>query len=320
MSGRIYLLLLALMFLIPTTNVASEASVSNQPVKAVLVTGATSGIGKEIATTLAQNGFYVFAGARKAEDIEALSKLPNMMGIRLDVTVQADIDAAVNTVAQKGYGLHGLVNNAGVFLFDALIEVTEADMQYVMDVNVFGPYRVTKAFAPLLMESKGRITTIGSIAGIAAGRLMGPYSMSKAAMESYTDALSSEMARFGVQVSVIEPGNFRSNIMKNMQRRIDALNTGEGPTLFEEEITRFASFVKSDRSQHLAPTPVAEAALSFLTDDQPRRRYLVAPNAREAQLTIRSALRRVVELNQHQPFTQSREELVATLDSMLSEQ
>lgn len=288
--------------------------------KAVLVTGASSGIGRQIALTLAERGFYVYAGARKAQDIEALSALKNTRGIRLDVTIQAEIDAAVESIREEGRGLYGLVNNAGVFVFDPLIEVSERDMQFVVDVNLFGPYRVTKAFAPLLMESEGRITTIGSIAGIATGQLMGPYGMSKAAVESYTDALAGEMNKFGVHVSVVEPGNFRSNIMKNMQGRIDRLNKDSQSSLYEDEIVRFAGFTKSDRSQHLAPTPVADVVHEFMTVANPSRRYLVAPNAGEAHFTIRRALQRAVELNQGQPFMQSREELIATLDALLGTQ
>ncbi len=308
---------LAVLLSLPIVGFADVPTPDLAQRKAVLVTGASSGIGRQIALTLADNGFFVYAGARKAEDIEALSELPNMLGIRLDVTIQAEIDAAVETVRQEGRGLYGLVNNAGVFLFDPLIEVSERDMQFVMDVNLFGPYRVTKAFAPLIMEQRGRITTTGSIAGIFSGRLTGPYGMSKHAIESFTESLALEMAKFDVQVSVIEPGNFRSDIMKNMQRRLDQLENGEDSSQFEEEITRFANFAKADRSQHMAPTPVADAVLDFMTAEQPRLRYLVAPNASEAHYTIERALQRVVELNRGQAFTQSREELVATLHELL---
>ncbi len=287
--------------------------------KGVLVTGASSGIGKQIALTLAENGFFVFAGARKAEDIAQLSELENVQGIRLDVTIQADIDSAVEAIRSQGNGLFGLVNNAGVFVFDPLIEISEQDMRFVLDVNVLGPYRVTKAFAPLLIESQGRISTIGSISGVTSGRLMGPYGMSKHAIESFTDSLAAEMAKFDVAVSVIEPGNFRSRIMKNMRQRVDGQSNAGPNSLFGEEISRFASFTQTDRSKHLAPTPVADAVLSFMESEQPKRRYLVAPNAGEAKFAVQGALRRVVELNHDQPFSQSRESLITLLDELLDE-
>lgn len=306
--------------LVPAADAQTQTeSVGGNKQKAVLVTGASSGIGNRIALTLAERGFYVYAGARKAKDIATLSAIPNVQGIRLDVTVQEEIDAAVATIREAGRGLYGLVNNAGVFLFDPLIEVSGRDMQFIMDVNVLGPYRVTKAFAPLIMESKGRITTTGSIAGIASGRLFGPYGMSKHATEAFSEALAQEMAKFDVEVSIVEPGNFKSNIMKNMQRRLQQLHDGERSSLYEAEIARFANFAQTDRSHHADPLPVAEAVHHFLTADQPKFRYMVTPNEAEATYTIRRSLQKTIQLNQDQPYARSRDELVEILDKLLAE-
>ncbi len=297
--------------------VLGDESPINDTCKTVLVTGASSGIGKQIAITLAEKGFCVYAGARKEKDIRDLNNIPNVEGIRLDVTVQSDIDQVAEMLRGREKGLYGLVNNAGVFLFDPLIEISEEDMQFVMDVNLFGPYRVTKALAPLVIEQKGRITTIGSIAGLSSGRLLGPYAMSKHAIEAFTESLALELEKFDVQVSVIEPGNFRSNIMKNMGRRVARLEKEESKSRFKTEIAGFAGFVNEDRSHHQAPTPVAEAVLHFLTHDTPKRRYMVAPNAREAHFTIENALRKAVELNRGQAFELSHQELVETLGAIL---
>ncbi|MFK7956873.1 MAG: SDR family oxidoreductase [Lysobacterales bacterium] len=315
----IFSIFLIAVFYLPATGFAASSSISGSDQKAVLVTGASSGIGRQIALTLADHGFFVYAGARKEIDIDALSALPNIQGIRLDVTVQSEIDIAVSTVKQQGKGLYGLVNNAGIFLFDPLIEVSEQDMDFIMDVNVLGPYRVTRAFAPLLIENKGRIITTGSIAGIFSGSMMGPYGMTKHAMESFTESLASEMAKFNVQVSIVEPGNFRSNIMQNMQQRLDQLNDGKRQSLFTEELARFASFADTDRSQHMEPLPVANAVLHFMTDEQPRPRYMVAPNANEAHYTVGKALERAIELNQGQPYALSQQELIDRLTQLINQ-
>jgi NAD(P)-dependent dehydrogenase (short-subunit alcohol dehydrogenase family) len=142
---------LALILLVPVSAPAADQ-------KAVLVTGANSGIGRNIAERLAREGYFVYAGARRDADIEELSAIENMQGIRLDVTIQEDIDAAVETVRAEDRGLYGVVNNAGVVIMSILAETPEAEMDFVFDVNVYGPYRVVNAFAPLLIESKGRIT------------------------------------------------------------------------------------------------------------------------------------------------------------------
>ena len=96
-----------------------------------------------------------------------------------------------------------------------LIEVSEKDVRWLFDVNVFGVFRITQAFAPLIIEGKGRITTIGSIAGTLSGPFYGPYSMTKHAIEAYTDSLAEEMAKFGVAVNVVDPGGYRTSIRQN---------------------------------------------------------------------------------------------------------
>lgn len=286
--------------------------------KAVLVTGASSGIGRSIAEHLASKGVFVYAGARKEGDLKALSSIKNIQGVRLDVTKPEQIYAAVRLVEKEGRGLYGLVNNAGVFFHAPMIEVSEKDMQFMMDVNVFGPYRVTKAFAPLLIESKGRISTTGSIAGVSAGPMFGPYSMSKFAVEAFTDALSSEMKKFDVQVSVIEPGNFKSNIMKNMHKRMAKMEKNETPSLYKAEYQTMLGFTAQDRTNHKDPIAVAEAVYHALFAEQPKPRYMVVPVQAEADMAIRSLFRHAIQMNAGHDFTRSPEELTQTLNKLLN--
>lgn len=284
---------------------------------AVLVTGTSSGIGRKIAELLASKGHFVYAGARKQEDIDALSRIPNMQGIRLDVTSPTEIAAAVETIRGAGRGLHGLVNNAGVAILGPLIEVDEKELTWLFDVNVYGPYRVTKAFAPLLIESKGRITTIGSISGILSGPLFGPYSMSKHAVEAFNDALGVEMARFGVKVSIIEPGNYRSEIGRNTVAQVEAAAERYPGSPYQEQLR---SMVKGMSNYETYPEPdaVADAALHALFDPNPKVRYMVVPAARQAEVTIRKAIEELVQLNQGHQFSYDRDTLVRMLDSTLA--
>jgi NAD(P)-dependent dehydrogenase (short-subunit alcohol dehydrogenase family) len=284
--------------------------------KAILITGATTGIGRNLAETLAADGHFVYAGARKQSDMDALNALDNVMAVRLDVTKQEDIDAAVQTITREGRGLYGLVNNAGVAIVAPMIEVSEDDMQFQMDVNLFGPYRVTKAFAPLIIESKGRITTTGSISGILSSGFLGPYSMSKHAIEAYADTLATEMEKFDVEVSVVEPGNYNSAISQSLMRRLARSNDGSAKSLYEEELTARLSGDGS-RAQYKEPDEVSAAFVHFLFDDNPKRRYMVVPDQREAEITIKKAISELAQLNERHEYTYSRDELFAMLDEAL---
>ena len=316
LTGRV-IKAVALLFALLAMVTAQGVLASEQGQKAVLVTGATSGIGLRMAEVLSEHGFFVYAGARKPEDIARLNRIPNVKAVRLDVTIQQDIDAAVEWVRAEGRGLFGLINNAGVAVVGPLIELSEEDMQFQLDVNLFGPYRVTRAFADLLIESEGRIMTTGSIAGILAGPFSGAYSMSKHGVEAYTDSLAAELARFNVQVAVVEPGNYKSQIVASMVKRMQAGG-------YSAEGSRYGSMLNIitgplDRSQFKVPDDVALAALDFMTSDSPKRRYMVVPSQSEAEMTIRQAILELVQLNEGQQFTYSRDALVGMLDEALGQ-
>jgi NAD(P)-dependent dehydrogenase (short-subunit alcohol dehydrogenase family) len=269
--------------------------------KAVLVTGASTGIGRKITERLAADGYFVYAGARKEADLKSLGGIRNVQPVRLDVNNPADITAALETITKAGRGLYGLVNNAGIATLGTATETTPEEFDLVMQVNLYGPYRVTKAFAPLIIAQKGRITTIGSISGILASRDLTAYTMSKHAVEAFADSLALQMAPLGVGVSVIEPGNFNSEIGKSALQR-----TGGGDTRL------------ADRSRFKEPDEVAAAALRALFEPSPRRRYMVVPNQSEAEATIRKQIEQLVQLNEGQPYTYDREALVKMLDEALA--
>ncbi len=288
---------------------------STAPAKAALVTGASSGIGRKITERLAANGFFVYAGARAQKDIDDLSAIKNVQGVRLDVTVPADIANAVSIVAKGGRGLYGVVNNAGVVVVAPMIEAEEKDLDFIFNVNMYGPYRITKAFAPMLLESKGRVVNISSLNGIVASPMIGAYSMSKHAVEAYGDALAGELSRFGVRVSLIEPGNYGTEIGKNAIARMD---TGivKG-SRFEAQMR---STINSFRSFENNPPPddVADAVLDAMTSATPKMRYLVVPVQNQAAIAIRRVIDQLVQLNQDQKFSYDRDALVKMLDDAIA--
>ena len=288
--------------------------------KAVLITGANSGLGRAMAETLAANGYFVYAGARKDNDLEELSAIDNIQGIRLDVNKQDQIDAAVRTISAAGRGLYGLVNNAGIVVVQPLIEIEEEDFDFQMNVNVYGPYRVTKAFAPLIIESKGRISIIGSISGTLSSATWGPYSMTKFAMEAYADALADEMRSFGVHVSLIEPGAYRSNIGKSALERMAERQQSADDSRLKDEMDETVDWLKLFENDHGDPAEVADAVMKALFDDDPKPRYLTVPTQDQAYWTIYRAIERMVEQNHDHKFSYDREELIEMLDAALAKQ
>jgi NAD(P)-dependent dehydrogenase (short-subunit alcohol dehydrogenase family) len=277
---------------------AAEAPKADAP-KAVLVTGASTGIGRNVTERLAKAGYIVYAGARKDADLAALNAIENVQAIRLDVTKQQDVDAAVATITRAGRGLYGLVNNAGVASVGPLATMNMDEIDLQLQVNVYGPVRMTRAFLPLLLESKGRITTIGSISGILAGKDLNAYSMSKHAMEAFTDSLATELAPQGVIVNIVEPGNFNSEIGASATKR-----TGVE--------TRF-----TDRTRYKQPDEVAAAVELALFEPTPKRRYMVTPDQGEAERTLRKQLEQLAQLNERQPYSYDRDTLVKMLDEAL---
>lgn len=156
-----------------------------------------------------------------------------------------------------------------------------------------------------------------SISGILSGAFLGAYSMSKHGVEAYTDALATEMAGFGVSVSAVQPGNYRSRIVASMRERMEAAGyTPENSRFDRSMYDMFSGPV--DRSQFPEPDDVAMAALEFLTSDAPKRRYLVVPNQREAEVTIRKALEELVQLNEDHGFSYDRDDLIRMLDEALA--
>lgn len=304
-----------MIFIITFPSAATESAK-----KAVLVTGASSGSGKVIAETLAAKGYYVYAGARKQKDLDALNKIENIHALKLDVTVQAQIDAAVEEVKKTGHGLYGLVNNAGVAILSPLIETEESEFKFIFDVNVMGPYRMTKAFAPLVIESKGRISTIGSVSGINSAPMYGPYSMTKHAMEAFNDSLAWEMEKFEVKVSIIEPGGFNSKIGPKVYQRLKNSGYDFDKSLYKTEWEQ-SKFVK-DKGHYDAknntPAEIAKAVIDNLESDKPKTRYMIVGDKEASIEVIEQAMLEMLQLNHQQIHSLKRDELVKILDSLFS--
>jgi NAD(P)-dependent dehydrogenase (short-subunit alcohol dehydrogenase family) len=252
----------------------------------VVITGASSGIGKACALRLDELGYRVFAGVRRAEDAERLAHAASnrLVPLMLDVTDPEAIRVAVERVGEAlgAEPLVGLVNNAGIAVGGPLEFVPLDDLRKQLEVNVVGTVAMAQAFLPLLRRGGGRIVQMGSVSGRFASPFLGPYSASKFALEALSDALRVELRPWGIHVSIIEPGVIATPIWrKSLAAADEAL--AEMPPALEELYGQTLGAVRREvQGLHGIPAArVADAVVHALTAARPRARYhVVGPSAR----------------------------------------
>lgn len=257
--------------------------------RAVLVTGASSGIGRAIAVMLRDAGWRVFAGMRSERavaDMCALSE--HMVPIRMDVTDVTQIEEARRAIADivGGKGLQGLVNNAGIGVAGPLEYLPVDDFRRVMDTNVVGQVAVTQAFLPMIRVGHGRIVNIGSGQGFVALPFFSAYAASKFAMEAVTDSLRRELSSWNIPVSIVEPGTTRTPILAKgfdeSAKRFAAFPP-EGQTKYREMYEIVTLLAERALKKGTAPEVIAGAVRHALESPRPRLRYTVDPEARMAR-------------------------------------
>lgn len=255
--------------------------------RAVVITGASTGIGAACALHLDRLGFQVFAGVRKGKDGEVLQRRgsPQLIPLLLDVTNVDSIQKANAFVEERvgEAGLFGLVNNAGIAVAGPLEAVPIPDLRRQLEVNVIGQISVTQAFLPLIRKARGRIVNMGSIAGRATMPLMGPYSASKYALEALTDALRLELQPWGIHVSIIEPGAIATPIWAKSNKdaaMLEAASPREMNRLYAGAIAAVKKVVAEAAQRAIPPDAVAIAVERALTAACPKTRYLVGTDAK----------------------------------------
>lgn len=252
----------------------------------VLVTGASSGIGQATALHVRDLGFHVFAGVRQAADGEALcAKAPTgLTPVMLDVTDQASISQAHASVDQATgeRGLAGLVNNAGLAVGGILEFLPLEQLRHQLEVNVVGQLAVTQAFLPAIRQARGRIVNIGSMSGRVANPFVGPYAMSKFALEALTNSLRQELRPWGIHVCLIGPGSVATPIRGKSLAHVEGLLAAMPPRaleLYGEVLDKVWKYQRGRVGRGLPPAAVAKVVEHALTSSHPRTRYVVGQDA-----------------------------------------
>jgi NAD(P)-dependent dehydrogenase (short-subunit alcohol dehydrogenase family) len=247
--------------------------------RAVVVTGASSGIGAAAAELLAREGFLTYAGVRSPEDGAKIAALhENIRPLRLDVTDRDSIAAAADVVAKSEAPLHGLVSNAGIAVGGPLEFLPVDELRRQFEVNVFGGIAVSQAFLPQLRVSHGRIVFVGSVSGRIAVPYLGPYAASKFALRGLSDALRAELAPAGVFVALVEPGSVKTPIWKKGRESRARLEQTLGPQAIAHYRDAIDRLFRQTQAAELGAMPVERvtvAILHALTARRPHTNYLI---------------------------------------------
>jgi NAD(P)-dependent dehydrogenase (short-subunit alcohol dehydrogenase family) len=292
----------------------------------VVVTGASSGIGRATALRLARAGDHVFAGVRRPGDAPATPAggPGEITPLLLDVTDPAQIAAAADAVAgHTGQaGLDGLVNNAGIGVFGPLEIIPVDQFRRQLEVNVTGQLAVTQALLPPLRRARGRIVLIGSIGSRFTPPFTGPVSASKSAVATLAEALRQELAPWGIGVVLIEPASIHTEAVDKLARNAERLLREADPgarALYGDDYRRFVRIGLARERNGSPPEVVARAVARALTIPRPHARYLVGKDslpmaalAAALPTPVLDALRRRIG---HQPAPGSRAASPAATDA-----
>jgi NAD(P)-dependent dehydrogenase (short-subunit alcohol dehydrogenase family) len=288
---------------------------------------------------LAERGCRVYGTVRNEQAAGKLREIPNVVPLMVDVTKPCEIADAVRTVTNAGHGLYGLVNNAGLGELGMISMWTDEELFRMFDVNVFGPFRMTNALLPLLLESKGRIVNIGSQGGMLSKSYYGPYTMTKHAIEAYTETLRAELEPYGVLTSVVQPGGIATNIgAASRDGTVARFRRAQPP--FREEAEQILAYFTAPAPEPSAeragggaqddataesesnrkpssPMIVAEAVYDALFSPAPKLRYLVGTKW-EGDRVLNALIAKLLDENDNPKHDYSREQLIALLDEHIA--
>lgn len=252
--------------------------------RSILVTGASTGIGRAAVLALLEEGFRVFAGVRNEAAAQRLradaspDAVTRFETLELDVTRADQIEAAASRLhkALGERGLWGLFNNAGISVNGPIEHLSIDGLRRQLEVNLVGQVAVTQALIPLLRSARGRIVSTGSVAGFIAMPGLGPYAMSKHAMEAFSDSLRRELHPWGIEVSLLEPGAISTEIWQKGIDDADALEREWPPEVTAQygPLIRTLRKAAADSARRASPAErVAQDVVHAFTASRPRTRY-----------------------------------------------
>ena len=260
--------------------------------KAVLITGASTGIGRATALHLDAAGWRVFAGVRREEDAASLREAGSerLVPLMLDVTDASQIAAAAERIGTEvgAAGLDGLVNNAGIAVPGPLETLPIEDFERQVEVNLTAHVAVTQAMLPAIRAARGRIVFITSIGGLMAFPMFGAYHAAKFGLEAVGDVFRQELRPWGIRVAIVEPGSIATPIWERGEAEVDVIagRARDGHSeLYGEAIDAYREVARKTGARGIPPARVAKKIEHALSSRRPRTRYLVGADARGQAVT-----------------------------------
>jgi short-subunit dehydrogenase len=254
--------------------------------KVALVTGASTGIGKETAILLAQSNYTVYAVARRLDKMNELEQY-GIKILTMNVTDEESMINGVQEIFNKETCIDILINNAGYGGYGSIEDVPMEDAKRQLEVNLFGAARLIQLVLPKMRENKfGKIVNISSIGGKFATPYGGWYHASKFALEGLSDSLRNEVKQFGIDVIVIEPGGVKSEWA---DITIDNLLKSSIKSAYKSGVEKFANFLKKSTGNNSEPIVIAKLILEGIESKNPKFRYVGGYNATMA-VTVRKLL------------------------------
>ena len=236
--------------------------------KNVVITGGASGMGRATALKLAKNGYNVFSLDIK----ETSEQVANITQLKVDVTNMQSVQNAFDYVSSKTDKLDAVINFAGIIMMNSLIEISEEDFVKIFNINVFGAYRVNKVFFPLVKNGNGKI--IITTSELVSNKILpfnAIYSISKKALDAYSQGLTMELGLLGIPVVTIRPGAVQTPILKDSNKEMQELN--DNTQLYKNTITKFKTIVDKEQGSAISPEKIASLVYKILNRKKPKHVY-----------------------------------------------